>query len=93
MEEHLSRFGPDAANQGMVRRLRQIVAGGLRPQQVDRNFYTHELREFVRYRRLGYRSGAGDNYDLWNNAHTATLKDYGLVEGSGVLYHPSVLGP
>jgi len=28
--------------------------------------------------------------DLWNNAHTATLEDYGLKEGFGVLFHPSV---
>ena len=56
----------------------------------DLNFYTHELREFVRYRRLGFPTGAGGDYGLWNNAHSATLADYGLVEGPGVLYHPSV---
>jgi hypothetical protein len=29
-------------------------------------------------------------HELWNNAHTATLEDYGLREGPGVFYHPSV---
>lgn len=29
-------------------------------------------------------------YKLWNNAHTATLEDYGLKEGFGVLFHPSI---
>jgi hypothetical protein len=37
-----------------------------------------------------YRVRGVDNYVLWNNAHSATLADYGLVEGPGVLYHPSV---
>ncbi len=37
---------------------------------------SHELRESVRDRRLGFPTGAGDDYELWNNAHTATLQDY-----------------
>ncbi len=57
------------------------------------NFYTHELREFVRYRNLGYETGVPVDPDeamrLWNNAHTSTLEDYRLSEGRGVLYHPS----
>ena len=56
--------------------------------QADKNFYTHELREYVRYRKLGAATGHGDDRELWNNAHTATLEDYGLKEGTGVLYHP-----
>jgi len=90
VERHLARFGPDAPNAGMVQRLRRIAAGELSPTQTDLNFYAHELREFVRYRRLGHPTGAGGNWDLWNDAHTASLADYGLVEGPGVLYHPSV---
>ena len=74
----------------MVARLRAIASGKLEATAADLNFYTHELREFVRYRRLGFTTGAGDDYVLWNNAHSATLADYGLVEGPGVLYHPSV---
>jgi hypothetical protein len=56
----------------------------------DMNFYTHELRESVRYRKLGHPTG-DPGYDLWNNTHTATLEDYGLTEGPGVLYHESVV--
>jgi hypothetical protein len=90
VEGHLARFGPDEANAGMVDRLRRISAGKLDATSSDLNFYTHELRESVRYRQLGHRTGAGDDYDLWNNAHTGTLEDYNLKEGPGVLYHPEV---
>ena len=89
VEQHLSRFGPDAENAGMAARLRKIAAGELEATPADMNFYTHELRESVRYRQLGHPTG-DPGYDVWNNAHTATLEDYGLTEGPGVLYHPSV---
>jgi hypothetical protein len=89
VEKHLSRFGPDDANAGMTARLRRIAAGEMQATSSDMNFYTHELRESVRYRNLGHPSG-DPGYDVWNNAHTATLEDYGLKEGPGVLYHPSV---
>ena len=91
VEAHLNRFGPDVANENMLRRLREIVAGRATPTQVDLNFYSHELREYVRYRRLGFAKGSGEDYDLWNNTHSATLADYGLVEAAGVLYHPDAL--
>jgi hypothetical protein len=94
VEAHLTRFGPDGANQAMVQRLREIAAGRRQPTHADVNFYAHELRELVRYRRLGWRTNqppeAHDAYALWNNAHTATLEDYRLREGPGILYHPSV---
>lgn len=96
VELHVARFGPDAANHGMIQRLRDIAGGRLQPTQADLNFYSHELREFVRYRRLGWRTSqpVGDDAmrELWNNTHSATLEDYLLREGPGVLYHPSV-GP
>ncbi len=96
VEKHVSRFGPDEANQVMVERLREIQAGKIKPTQADLNFYSHELRESVRYKKLGWKTGqpsnADDAYDLWNNAHTATLEDYGLKEGPGGLYHPSAMG-
>ena len=76
----------------MIDRLRRIVTGELWPGQTDLNFYAHELREFVRYRREGFPTGGGDDYDLWNNAHTATLEDYGLEEldadRNRNLFHP-----
>ncbi|MFN6104455.1 MAG: hypothetical protein ACK5EA_08395, partial [Planctomycetaceae bacterium] len=94
VEQHISRFGSDQANQVMVGRLRRIARGEMAPTQHDLNFYSHELREFVRYRRQGFRTGAGNNSDLWNNAHTATLEDYRLSEldelrrRTNILYHP-----
>ncbi|NET39573.1 MAG: hypothetical protein F6K19_47700 [Cyanothece sp. SIO1E1] len=93
VEQHLSRFGPDPQNQAQLRRLREIASGGLEPTQADLNNYTHELREFLRYKNLGYETGVPSNPDaaarLWNNTHTATLEEFGLREGFGVLYHPS----
>jgi hypothetical protein len=95
VEKHLSRFGADSANQGMVKRLRVIASGKIAPTQADLNFYSHELRESTRYKRLGFPSGQPSAmdaaYNLWNNAHTATLEDYLLREGPGVLYHPSII--
>jgi RHS repeat-associated protein len=89
VEQHLARFGADEANEAMVARLRGIAAGDLEPTASDLNFYTHELRESVRYRRLGFPTG-NPGHEVWNNAHTATLEDYGLTPGPGVLYHPSI---
>jgi uncharacterized protein len=90
LEQHIARFGPDDANQAMVARLRSIAQGDLAPTDYDVNFYTHELREFDRYTNLEWASGqpasADTAYELRNNAHTATLEDYGLKDGQ--LYHP-----
>jgi hypothetical protein len=92
VERHVSRFGPDRANAVMIERLRAIADERLEPTPVDRGFYTHELREYVRYRRLGYESGTPADpeaaHTLWNNAHTATLEDYGLPVTPSALYHP-----
>ena len=97
MEQHLSRFGADKPNEVMLERLRQITAGSLTPTTQDLNFYAHELREMIRYKLLGYPTGEPQKRDearlLWNNAHTATLEDYGIKEDSrepfaNPLYHP-----
>ena len=94
VEQHISRFDDYAPNQGMLDRLRRVERGELPPTQADLNYYSHELREYVRYRRQGWRTGVPDDLDarhtLWENAHTATLEDYRLREGPGVLFHPSV---
>lgn len=66
------------------------------PRPNDLRFYTHELRESVRYRTAGYAtgqpSGADAAYEFWDGVHTATLREYGMsrAEGSSLLYHPSV---
>jgi hypothetical protein len=92
VEHHVGRFGHDEANQVMVDRLRRIAGGEIQPSRYDLNFYSHELREFVRYRREGFPAGGGDDYDLWNNTHAAALEDYGLPElddnGDRTLFHP-----
>ncbi|MCC3454998.1 MULTISPECIES: hypothetical protein [unclassified Microcoleus] len=95
VEAHVRRFNPvGEAELKMVERLRSIVAQTLVAEPVDLRFYTHELREYLRYKKLGYPTRQPENpdeaYELWNNAHTATLEDYKLKEGFGVLFHPSV---
>ncbi|MEG4024585.1 hypothetical protein [Microcoleus sp. S13C4] len=95
VEAHVRRFNPvGEAELRMVERLRDITTQTLVADPVDLRFYTHELREYLRYKKLGYPSGQpadpDEAYELWNNAHTATLEDYKLKEGFGVLFHPSV---
>ncbi|PSR18282.1 toxin [filamentous cyanobacterium CCP3] len=92
VKAHLDRFGADPQNAAQLQRLKDISGGSIQATSEDLNFYTHELREYVRYRQLGYRSGVPSNSDaahkLWNDTHTATLEDYGISDPS-VLYHPS----
>lgn len=95
VEAHILRFGPDVANQYMVNRLRSVANGEIQATQIDRNFYSHELREFVRYRRLGWKTGVPSIEEsaatLWNNTHTATLEEYNLSGLREQLYHPKAL--
>src|SRR5262249_20898679 len=63
VEQHLARFGPDAANAAMLARLRAVHAGDIHAEPTDLNFYTHELREYVRYRQLGQRTGQPSDPD------------------------------
>lgn len=98
VERHLLRFtggGPlEPAEQGMLDRLRSISSGDLEATSHDLNFYTHELRESVLYRKAGYPAGQPevDSYELWDELHTQSLKDYGLTRAGAPndLYHPSV---
>ena len=93
VEKHIARFGSDLPNALMIERLREISRGQRQSTPYDLNFYTHELREFVRYRRLGWDTGQPDDpeaaNDLWNHAHTASLEDYNLP-ATGAIYHPLV---
>ena len=95
-EKHTLRFGPDRPNEIMIQRLRQIASGELQATEQDLNFYAHELRESVRYRRMGYPEGlppTGDaQRELWLQTHSATLEDYGLpLRSESLLYHPEAL--
>lgn len=93
VRRHLRRFGfPSETPREvlMVERLERLVSYPWEATPWDRQFYAHELREFVRYRRLKiFDEGTRED---WNNAHTATLKDYGIVDAESMLYHPSI-GP
>lgn len=92
---HLRRFtggGPlDPPEQGMLDRLTSIAAGDIEPTSYDRNFFTHELDEADRYAKLGFGPDSGvdlgspEMYDVWNDAHTAALEDYG-VSGADLFY-------
>ncbi|MEO4030234.1 hypothetical protein ABH313_19595 [Chromobacterium vaccinii] len=90
VEKHTSRFGPDEGNGFMIDRLRKIAGGRVEATQYDLNYYSHELREYTRYRRLGWEVGQPSDpmaaRDLWNNTHSATLEEYRLRDGQ--LYHP-----
>jgi predicted methyltransferase len=91
VEAHIRRFNPIGDEEiKMVERLRKIAVGKLVAEPVYLRFYTHEIREYLRYKKLGYPTGQPDDpdaaYELWNNAHTATLEDYGLKERPGVLF-------
>ena len=58
VEAHIRRFSPvGEAELKMVERLRKIIAGQLAAEPVDLRFYTHELRECLRYKKIGYSSG------------------------------------
>lgn len=89
VEKHVSRFDHDPANDVMIGRLKNIAKGETLPEQVDLNYYTHECREYQRYCNLGWETGEPEGiagYDLWNNAHTATLEDFRLKDSD--LFHP-----
>lgn len=94
VELHLARFGSDGENEAMVERLRRIAAGDLPITDYDVRFYTHELREFERYKALGFEFGEpeddDESFQMWVNQHTATLEEYGIHEEDASLYHPEV---
>ena len=89
VEKHISRFDHDPANDVMISRLKKIANKELLPEKYDLNYYTHECREYQRYCNLGWETGEPnglDGYELWNNAHTATLEDFKIKDTD--LFHP-----
>ncbi|TQI78526.1 S-type pyocin [Serratia fonticola] len=84
---HTGRFEESADNKVMIDRLEKILKGELTATDIDKRFYTHEIRELERYRALGVPDGITDD-SVWNNAHTATLEDYKINEKSQPLYTP-----
>lgn len=90
---HTGRFDPSDANVVMIDRLEKILSGQIPITDVDKRFYTHEIRELERYRALGVADGVEpkDGGAIWNNTHAATLEDYKLKDGSDVFYTPEAI--
>ncbi|WP_278555291.1 hypothetical protein [Elizabethkingia bruuniana] len=96
VKTHLKRFEFDDWNERMIRRLEKIIDKEIPVTDFDKRFYTHEIREYRRYKN----SGIEDNLDpkgYWDNLHPATLEDYKINEiieynGKKVhsVYHPDV---
>lgn len=89
VEKHISRFDHDPANDVMISRLKKIANKELLPEKYDLSYYTHECREYQRYCNLGWETSEPnglDGYELWNNAHTATLEDFKIKDTD--LFHP-----
>jgi len=64
VEIHIRRFNPVGdAELKMVERLRCIAQGTSKAESVDLRFYTHELREYLRYKKLGYSIGQPSDPD------------------------------
>ena len=82
VEGHLSRFTrpdgtPFGSNTAMLSDLRRIARGEIQATKVHRDYYAHELREFVRFRVRGFEAGM-PHPSIYRNAHYATLKEYGI---------------
>ncbi|WP_317196659.1 type VI secretion system tube protein TssD [Hymenobacter negativus] len=93
--QHTNRFEKDPANVAMISRLQRISSNELTATDWDKRYYTHEIREYERYRQLGVPDGEDPGYEVWNDTHTATLEDYQLADndaqGNSFLYHPDAL--
>ncbi|MBE5215239.1 S-type pyocin domain-containing protein [Pectobacterium sp. A535-S3-A17] len=85
---HTGRFGSVPSNDIMIDRLEKILSGELDATDIDKRFYTHEIRELERYRVLGVKDGVApdDAGETWNNTHTATLEDYKVKDDHTLLY-------
>lgn len=86
---HTDRFGASDANMIMIDRLERILRGEISVTDIDKRFYTHEIRELARYRALGVPDGKEG--DVWNNAHTAALEDYKINENRDPMYTESAM--
>ncbi|WP_330565796.1 S-type pyocin domain-containing protein [Pseudomonas yamanorum] len=85
---HTGRFGESPDNKVMIERLEKIFKGELQASDIDKRFYTHEIRELERYRNLGIKDSEipENRAEVWNNTHTATLEDYKINEKDQPLY-------
>jgi hypothetical protein len=96
VKKHLSRFEDVPANQKMIARLEKIEKKEISITDFDKRFYTHELREYERYKILGFEDIKNELIpdEVYNNAHSATLEDYKIYEldenRNSILYHPDI---
>lgn len=93
---HARRFESAPENIVMNDRLEKILKGELPVTDIDKRYYTHEIRELERYRNLGVKDGeipksVQEQKEVWNNAHTATLEDYKVNEREQPLYTAEAL--
>lgn len=90
---HIGRFKTSDANIIMINRLEKINRGELTITDIDKRFYTHELRELERFRSIGVPDHVDPNDEgvIWNNAHAATLEDYKLRDSFDLLYTPDAI--
>lgn len=79
VSSHLSQFGDDAANTGMLERLQSAFASGQTASGADANFYLHEISEATMM-------SQGLTYDA---AHAAAIAKYGVSPFN--LYAPAVI--
>jgi hypothetical protein len=93
LELHTLKFPESDANKIMIDRLHRILRGELEITDTDKRFYTHEIREFERFKALGYGDTEMPDKEspVWNNLHTATLEDYKLKDDPTLLYTPEAL--
>lgn len=93
VKRHTSKFIQSDANKVMIDRLDRILRGELEMTDTDKRFYTHEIREFERFKALGYGDTEMPDPDspAWNNVHTATLEDFKLKDDPSLLYTPEAL--
>ena len=73
IERHLATMDVDRANQVVIKRLKDIASGTLKPTNVDLNFYAHELREMELMKQ-------GLKYP---EAHKRALSEYGIAYKKG----------
>ncbi|WP_211338546.1 hypothetical protein [Flavobacterium dankookense] len=103
VKKHLSRFETDIWNERMIDRLERVFKNEIELTDFDKRFFTHETREFERYKVLGHEKttyldmSEKDFAELWENTHSATLEDYKVFEKIRYddktihsLYHPDV---
>nr|HDS1006470.1 S-type pyocin domain-containing protein [Pseudomonas putida] len=90
---HVSRFLPSDANKVMIDRLEKILQGTLQTTDIDKRFFTHDIRELERFRALGIADKIlpTDRGEAWNNTHAATLEDYQLGSDATLLYTTEAL--